>query len=143
MSETLGLVLKNDSGELVRLTAALDSFSDRAGLPDEARFNLQLCVEELVLNVVNHGFDGAAGEHDILVDLQFQEDSRTLTVQITDDGRAFDPVSDAPVPKLDASLEDRPLGGLGLHLVRTLMDDISYRREEGRNHLALTMHVEA
>lgn len=142
MSETLGLVLKNDSGELVRLAEALDSFSDRAGLPDEVRFSLQLCVEELVLNVVNHGFDDP-GEHDILVDLHFREDGRTLTVQITDDGRAFDPVSDAPAPNLGASLEDRPLGGLGLHLVRTLMDDISYRREGGRNCLSLTKRVEA
>ena len=64
---TLGLVLKNDSSELGRLAEAVDEFSERHELPAEARFELQLCLEELVLNVVNYGFD-APGEHDIRVD---------------------------------------------------------------------------
>ena len=75
---TLGLVLKNDSSELGRLAEAVDEFSERHELPAEARFELQLCLEELVLNVVNYGFD-APGEHDIRVDLEVGGEPRVLT----------------------------------------------------------------
>ena len=60
-----------------------------------------------------------------------------ITIEVVDDGKPFDPLNDAPQPDLASDLEDRRVGGLGLHLVRTTMDDMSYRRDQGKNHLTL------
>ena len=137
---TLQLVLKNDSFELERLAEAFDDFADRHEVSDQARFQLQLCLEEMVLNVINYGFDDDA-EHEIHVDFDFQIDSRTITVNILDDGRRFDPLTEVPEPDVEAKLEDRTVGGLGVHFVRTFMDGASYRHERGRNRLTLTKNV--
>lgn len=135
------LVIKNDSRELGRLAEAVDDFSERNELAAETRFELQLCLEELVLNVVNHGFDNP-GEHDIRIGIELNEDAgRVLTVRVVDDGREFDPLTDTPAPDLDADLEDRAVGGLGVFLVRKIMDEVSYRREDGLNHLTLTKNL--
>ena len=133
----LQLVLKNDSFELGRLAEAFDAFADHHRVTNEARFQLQLCLEEMVLNVINYGFDDD-GEHEIHVDFEFQIDSRTVTVRILDDGRKFDPLTQVPEPDVDAPLEDRTIGGLGVHFVRTYMDDARYRHEDGKNLLTLT-----
>lgn len=136
----LRLVLKNDRFELERLTAAFDEFADRHQVSDQARFQLQLCLEELVLNVINYGFDDGA-EHEIHVDFEFQIDSRIVTVSIVDGGRRFNPLTEVPVPDVEAKLEDRTVGGLGVHFVRTYMDDANYRHEDGKNRLTLTKNV--
>ena len=137
---TLRLVLKNDSFELERLAEAFDEFADHHQVSDQARFQLQLCLEEMVLNVINYGFDDD-GEHEIHVDFEFQIDSKTITVNILDDGRRFNPLTEVPEPDIDAKLEDRTVGGLGVHFVRTFMDGASYRHERGKNRLTLTKNV--
>lgn len=137
---TLSIVLKNDSYELERLAAALDDFANRHEMSDQVRFHLQLCLEEMVLNVINYSFEDEA-EHEIHVDFRFQIDSRVVTVDILDDGRKFDPLTQVPKPDTDAKLEDRTVGGLGVHFVRTFMDDANYRHEGGKNRLTLTKIV--
>lgn len=136
----LRLVLKNDSFELGRLAEAFDAFADRHRISDEARFQLQLCSEEVVLNIINHGFDDG-GEHEIQVCFEFRTDPRTITVNILDDGRKFDPLTQVPEPDLDAKLGDRAVGGLGVHVVRTFMDGARYRHERGKNRLTLTKNL--
>ena len=136
----LSIVLKNDSYELERLAAAFDDFANRHEMSDQTRFHLQLCLEEMVLNVINYSFDDEA-EHEIHVDFRFQIDSRVVTVDILDDGRKFDPLTQVPKPDTDAKLEDRTVGGLGVHFVRTFMDDANYRHEGGKNRLTLTKNV--
>ena len=96
-------------------------------------YRVTLVIEELVVNIINHGHDD--GVHDIEIAMTSEPDA--LTVEIIDDGRPFDPLSDAPEPDLDSLLEDRPVGGLGIHLVRTMMDEVHYRREQDRNHTTL------
>ena len=95
----------------------------------------------MVLNVINYGFDDDA-EHEIHVDFDFQIDSRTITVNILDDGRRFDPLSEVPEPDIEAKLEDRNVGGLGVHFVRTVH---GRRRatvtKAGRTALTLTKNV--
>ena len=102
-----------------------------AGLPPDVTFRLALSLDEIVSNVIRHGFADDA-EHQILVTLDVADGVRHR------DGRgrrrAFDP-REAPLPDLDAPLEKRQAGGLGMHLVRETMDEIDYRREDGRNIL--------
>ena len=141
-SSTLKLILRNDSGELTRLAEALDEFSDQNEFSEKTRFELQLCLEELVLNVIDNGFDDL-GEHDIQVDIRFECKTGSIIVQVVDDGRKFNPLEETMEQNLDASLDDRNIGGLGFQIVRSFMDDIHYRRESERNHLTLTKNVES
>lgn len=104
-----------------------------ADWPLDLVFKVNLALEELVLNVMNYGHDD--GLHEIDIKLVSEENS--LTIEIVDDGRPFDPLNDAPIPDVNAELEDRTIGGLGIHFVRKMMDDVRYRREEGKNHLTL------
>ena len=134
------LVLKNEKFELERLTAVFDEFAGRHQISDQPRFQLQLCLEETVLNVINYGF-GDGTKHEIHVDFEFQIDSRTVTVNILDDGRPFNPLTEVPVPDIESKLEDRTIGGLGVHFVRTFMDAADYRHEDGKNRLTLAKNV--
>lgn len=136
----LRLALKNDSFELGRLRESFDEFADRHRIPDQARFDLQLCLEELVLNVINYGFDDDE-EHEVQVDFEIRDDSRTMTVSIRDDGRKFDPLTEVPEPDVEGNLEDRAVGGLGVHFVRQFMDGASYRHAGGKNCLTLTKNL--
>ena len=63
-----------------------------------------------------------------------------MTIEMVDDGKPFDPLTEAPVPDVNAPMDERPIGGLGVFLVRKLMDELTYRREEGRNHLTLVAY---
>ena len=138
--KALSLVLKNDGYELESFSDAIDDFAEQNGFVERDRYELQLCIEEVVMNVVNYGFDDLE-EHDILVDLQLQDDNRTLIVRVVDDGRPFDPLAETQDSDLDSLLEDHAMGGIGYRLVQKYVDDMSYRHQDGRNHLTLTKTV--
>ena len=126
-------MLRNDLAELERLATAVDRFCEAEGLCGDVAFHLNLVLEEVVSNVVNYGYEDAGAPHEITVRLVREPSG--VTVEVIDDGRAFDPLS-VPEPDLAAAIEDRPVGGLGVHFLRTMMRDLHYRREHGRNHLS-------
>jgi serine/threonine-protein kinase RsbW len=133
----LSLKLANQLPEIHRMTAALEQFCAERGIPEDVCFQVTLVLDELVTNVVNYAFDG--GEHEIVVEIEHAADG--VRAEIVDGGREFDPLQ-RPPPDLTSSLEDRPVGGLGIHYLRTLMQDIEYRRIEGRNHLRFAKKLE-
>jgi len=137
MAHRLSVALRNDASEISRLVDRIDAFGLEAGLTPDVTFRLALSLDEIVSNVIRHGFDDDA-EHQILVTLAVTDGHVTATV--VDDGSAFDP-REAPLPDLDAPLEKRQAGGLGMHLVRETMDEIDYRREGGRNVLTVRTSV--
>lgn len=116
------------------MAAAVEEFAEQQSWPAGVVFKVNLVLEELVINVMTHG--GREGREEIEVTVTSGEERITIT--ISDNGVAFDPLSDAPEPETSGSIEDRHVGGLGVHLVRTMMDGVSYRREPGRNHLTMT-----
>jgi anti-sigma regulatory factor (Ser/Thr protein kinase) len=125
--------LNAELGELERLMAWLDDFCERHEIPDEAHYHLNVAVEELVLNAIKHGrCSPAEGAIGVGLRLSGQE----LDITITDTGIPFDPLN-APPPDLKSSLADRPIGGLGVHLVRSLMNSVEYERQGGENRLHL------
>lgn len=115
---------------LRHMEKSIEEFGHQEEWPEDLIFKLHLILEELGLNAMTYG--GASS-----VRVVISEASETVTIEVSDDGGAFDPLNDAPAPDIDAALEDRRIGGLGIHLVRTLTNDLSYRREGGRNHLTL------
>ena len=96
---------------------------------------VQLAVEELMLNVFSHGSNGEG----TCARLDITGSGKDVVITISDNGVPFNPVADSPEPDIDAGLEDRKIGGLGVHLVKTLADELSYRREDGHNILTIRM----
>ncbi len=133
MSARLKMKIETRLDELNRLFDAVRNFGEREDWPTETVFLIDLALEELTLNTMNHGHDGGLHEIEIAV----KSEPEAITIEITDDGRPFDPLNDAPQPDVGAAIEDRPVGGLGIHLVRTMMDEMSYRREGDKNRITL------
>ena len=118
------ITLHNDTQEI-----PLDGIVEREGIDFSLSLNLNLAMEEAVVNVMNYAYpEGTVG----LIDIDAEIEGDTISFTITDNGTPFDPTqADDPDITLDA--EERSIGGLGIHLVRQLMDSEEYRREDGKN----------
>ena len=138
MSAKLSLKFKSDREELDGITTAVEAFSADEDWSTDLLFRINLVIEELVLNIIDYGYD----DNDHEIELNFKSDANAVTIDITDEGRAFDPLNDAPEPDINSPLEDRHVGGLGVYLARTMMDELTYRRENSRNHLTLVKRRE-
>ncbi len=134
MSYQITLELMADMAGLEAADRALDEFAVHMAWPETTLFQVRLVLEEIMMNVISYGSDGAAIPH---VRLDLAQQGVALSMEIADDGIAFDPLQ-APAPDLDADIDDRPIGGLGVFLVRELMDGVTYRREAGWNRLSVT-----
>ncbi len=127
------ITLQNDLAEIPRLAAAIEAFCEPLEPTPKAAMAIQLALEEVVTNVINHGYtDGQP--HTFTVDLSAAD--RRITAIITDDAAAYDPLAR---PEVDTSLplEQRQIGGLGVHLVKKLMDRAHYERRDGHNILTI------
>lgn len=120
---------------LVQMTDALEDALLRHGVARERVGRARLIVEELACNTLEHGHL-SAGQAPVEVTLQV--DTGALVLEFFDSGPAFDPRC-APPPDLDADICERPIGGLGLHLVQQLADRIDYRHDAGRNVVRITL----
>lgn len=146
MSEVSELLieLKNEVAELDRLAETVDDFCGEHELPPKVAFNLNLVLEEVVVNVINYAFpDGGAGEP-IYVRVALEREGgkvARVVAEVRDTGMAFDPLVGGP-PDFVLDLEKRPVGGLGVHFLKTLMDDVSYERTERHNCLRFSKRVD-
>jgi anti-sigma regulatory factor (Ser/Thr protein kinase) len=129
--------LRNDIQQIPLLSAFVDEISGKAGLDAELTARINLVLEEAVSNVIKHGYEPDA-EGSVDIEAKVGKDSLEFT--LTDTGVPFDP-TEAPMPDTNLGVEERPIGGLGVYLIRTIMDSVSYRREGGRNILTLTKRI--
>lgn len=139
MSNEVTLKFNTGSGEtnadiLTHITVAVEELGRRERWPAPLVYKVNLILEELGLNSLTHGRN-QQGDGELEITLASQRD--TLTIELFDNGTPFDPIRDAPRPDLDAPLEERPIGGLGVHMVREIVDGATYQREGNRNHLTL------
>lgn len=132
--ESLTLSLTNELPEIAILAERIEAFCAAHGLPAEVEHAINLSLDELLTNTISYGYDDA-GEHRIDVSLRLDGDA--VTIEVADDGAPFDPFG-VPEPDIDAALEDRAIGGLGVFLVKQMMDRFEYRRDGGRNIVTLT-----
>ena len=128
-------VLNGSLRELQRLVTEIKKFCREHSLSQEVEFDLNLVLEELFTNSVNHG--GCAGMQDA-IEIRLRLEGDAVRVEFADRGRPFNP-SEAPVPDLEAALEDRSLGGLGVHLVRQIVRGLEYRRAGGWNRVTMRL----
>jgi anti-sigma regulatory factor (Ser/Thr protein kinase) len=131
------VVIRNHLSELDRVDATVERFGERTGLPAEALSRLRIVCDDVLSNVIAYAFPDD-GEHDVEVRLAMV--GRRLVVRVSDDGIPFDPLTVAP-PDLNAPLAQRQIGGLGIHLVRSLFDEVTYERRADRNVLTLASKV--
>jgi len=132
-ADRLTLHLDDRLSEIARIAESVSSFCAARGVSDDAAYKINLALEELLTNTISYGF-GDGKTHSI--DIELRHDGDGVTVEIVDDGEPFDPNS-LPTPDLGASIEDRRIGGLGVHFVKTVMDEVRYRRDGGRNRITL------
>ena len=132
---SMDLALKNDLASLPEMVAGITEFGRQHRLTEDVLSSVNLVLEELVVNIISYAYtDGK--KHEIMVHLD--KVGKEIVLRVRDDGKPFDPLQ-APEPDLDAKLEQRPIGGLGMHMVRTLASSIEYERKEGWNILTLKM----
>lgn len=127
MESDISVTLTDGRAGLPALLDALESRLAGAGVPPGAVAPLMIAVDEVASNSLDHG--GAAW-----VEVTVRVADGVAALDIADDGAAFDPLQ-APAPDTALSVEDRAIGGLGVHLVTRLMDSVAYERRAGRNHL--------
>ena len=132
------ITLRGDCAELGRLQAFADAFAHDHGLPSDERARLFIILDELFTNAAMHGRGSCGAIVRVTVALGWQ-DGR-LAIDFLDDAQPFDPLG-LPALDLDAAAEERTIGGLGVHIVRSLVEEARYRREGGRNHLHLVRHT--
>lgn len=138
-----------NTSNAVTFRATLDSLSDirsfvdrrcrRAGASAEMCHAVVLAVDEICTNVIEHGYEG---RDDGDLRLRFEASRDEIRVIVLDRGRVFDP-ADAPRPDLDADWRERPIGGLGWHLVRGMVDDVRYASGDSGNEVTLVKRIGA
>ncbi len=126
-----------EAAQLWVLTQFLQEFWSAADLSPAQALPFELALEEVFMNVVMHGSPAGSAPW-VEVSLVLAEDGLTMTIE--DEGPGFDPLS-LPPPDVTASLADRRVGGLGVFLVRQMMDSVSYERVAGRNQLRMTKQI--
>ena len=140
MSETVHLKIgadsdTSDADTLQYIQGSVEELGEREAWPESLTFKVNLVLEELGINILTHG--GKDMERRPEIEIVLTSEDHALTIEVLDDGHPFDPLQDSPNPDLAATIEDRPVGGLGIHLVRSLMDDLHYQRDAGKNRLTL------
>jgi serine/threonine-protein kinase RsbW len=128
--------IRNDATDLALVREALDRLGKAHSIADRALIALQVALDEIVSNVFKYAWP-AGGAHDVQVRLAVTDTDVEMTV--TDDGLAFDP-RQAPEPVPVAPGQRRVLGGVGIHMVRQLVDGFDYERVDGYNRTRLTKH---
>jgi serine/threonine-protein kinase RsbW len=131
------LRLANDLVGLANLAEWVERFGAEQQLSASVVNALNVVLDEAISNAINHGYDaGVRGE----IAVRLRRAGSSVAVEVEDDGRPFDPLQ-APPPDLSLPLDERPIGGLGVHLIKNLMDEVSYARRDGRNILKMAKRL--
>jgi len=134
MTMELLLQLSNNRPEIRNLRNRFDIFAKDNEIPTKAIHDIQLALDEIVTNIVEYGYDDD-GKH--LIDIKFILNEQSLEIIIIDDANPYN-ILGKEKPDTSLSLEDKPIGGLGIYLVQHLMTNIDYDYRDGKNHLSLS-----
>jgi anti-sigma regulatory factor (Ser/Thr protein kinase) len=127
------MVLTGEAGERGRFVQRFEEFCAKHSIVAATQNAMDLALEEHLTNVLSYGYSPGEPRH---VDVRVGVDSTWLWAEIRDDGLAYDPLSRPPVD-ITVPLEEKPIGGLGVHLMRQFMDELHYAREASQNVLRL------
>ena len=134
------LILRNEIEQISLLSDFINDIAEGAGIEDPSLcISLNLALEEAVTNVVLYAYP-AGVEGEVMIEAMYKDE--LLTFVISDEGIAFDPTAKEDAD-ITLSAEERPIGGLGIYLVKQLMDRVEYQRVEGRNILTMSKHIQS
>lgn len=136
-TQSYAFELNNQLSELKALNRHLISFGRTAGLPELTISEINVCLDELFTNIVSYGFNDGL---DHKIKFRLTVDDKILTAIIEDDGGPFNPLKKKAV-KLPKNVDSANIGGLGIHITRELMEDVSYERKGRRNKLTLKKRI--
>ena len=129
MSQSASITISNRRAEIEKVAEFIETFGATHGLSPEIIFKVNLALDEVVTNIIAYAYDDEA-DHQIAISVAL--DGQAMSIRVEDEGLAFNPL-DAPVPNLKLGIDERPIGGLGVHIVRSVMDALEYHREGRRN----------
>lgn len=132
MVQSFEMTIGSDIEEFPAVSARFEGAMEVYGFSPEEILDTQLAIEEVITNIIVHGYKKTGGE----IHLSCSITRNRIGIQITDTAPPFDPLS-IPEPVLEGDMDERKIGGLGVYLLRQLMDDITYRYENGNNILTL------
>ena len=134
MDMTVSVPAAESNAEILgRISSKVEQLGEDGGWPPRLVYLVNLTLEELGLNALTHGRKHGLNELSIII----RSGPESIVIELLDNGAPFDPLTDAPIPDPDAPLESRPIGGLGIYLIRNMVDEAYYKRAEGKNTLTL------
>ncbi len=131
------ITLENRTTELNKLITELEQLSKIVNLSAKCLLNINLAIEELVLNIINYGYQDDANH---IISIEFYIQDNLLEIIIIDDGIPFNPLL-AKVPNTNLTIEEREIGGLGIYFVKQTMQDLSYFRKNGLNIFSMKINL--
>ncbi len=136
-NRNIRIVLRNELPDIQKLHLELEDFAQACDFPSRTLFELKVVLEEIVANVISYAYEDTQS-HEIVIQAECKNGELVLDVE--DDGRPFNPLL-VRAPDLESPLQQRKVGGLGLHLVREFTQSIAYARRDGKNHLVLRKKI--
>jgi len=133
--DTRELHIAGKVSELEKVTAAIEELSEAWAISPKVAMQLNLVLEELVTNIMLHGY---VDDLEHVIDIEFSRNDRVLSAVVTDDAPAFNLLEQPDDSRVDQPLEERKIGGLGIHFVKTVMDRVEYVRRDGKNVVTVT-----
>ncbi len=127
------ITLKNNLAEIERMAGWVQDFGRENWPSEELVWQIRLVLEEVVTNIISYGYEHQA---DHFIEVQIVDSEEAVALSVRDDACPFN-LLEHPVPDLEIPLEDRKIGGMGIHMVRQIMDTIDYQREAGENRLLM------
>jgi serine/threonine-protein kinase RsbW len=135
---TLALCITSELNAIDEVNARFNAFAKLHHVPDAARRTFNIAFDDLLNNIVTYAYDGATDQR---IDVVIHVAPDCVEASLADDGPAFDPFARA-APDVDADLDERAIGGLGIHLVRSMMDEVTHSRADARNVVVLRKYLD-
>ena len=131
------LRIKNQTAELEKVNHFIEEISEELGLSMELTMNLNLVMEEMVVNVISYAYSEGT---DAEIELLAMSDGKELTLVLSDQGREFDPTM-METSDMSVNPAEREIGGMGIFIVKNIMNKVTYQRLEGKNLLTMTKNI--
>ena len=129
--------IKNHMDELLRLNQFVEEICEELGLDMELQMNLNLVIEEMVVNVISYAYPEG---NEASIELLAESDGKELTLVLSDCGKEFDPTL-SECADMDENPAERELGGMGIYIVKNIMNEVTYQRLEGKNLLTMKKRI--
>jgi len=134
---TRNIEIPNKINELQTVEKFVENVAEEINLPVNIKYQIDVILDELVTNIISYGYDDK-DDHIIKLIITYKDD--LMTMELEDDGIHFNPL-ELPPPDITIPLEERPIGGLGIHIVKNLVRNIDYKRENNKNRLVMEIDI--